>query len=62
MRIQENEQLINMPMEEVAPESLQAPQVSHEVVISTALDPEMKVKKNYQRGEEQQLAQASVPT
>ncbi len=54
MRIQENEQLINMPMAEVPRESqLQAPQVSHDVFISTALDPEMKVKRNYQRGEEQ---------
>jgi hypothetical protein len=53
MRIQENEQLINMPMAEVPHESqLQAPQVSHDVFISTALDPEMKVKRNYQRGEE----------
>lgn len=48
MRIQENEQLSNMPMAEVPRES--APQ---EVFISTALDPEMKVKRNYQRSEEQ---------
>ena len=56
MRIQENEQLINMPMAEVPNESyqLQAPQVSHDVFISTALDPDMKVKRNYQRGGEDQ--------
>ena len=52
MRIQENEQLINMPMAEVPHESQR--QAPHEVFISTALDPEMKVKRNYQRGEEQQ--------
>ena len=47
-RILENEQLINMPMEEVGIES--QPAQAHEIVISTALDPEMKIKKNYQRG------------
>ena len=52
MQIQENEQLINMPMGESVPDQLQPPQVAHEVVISTALDPEMKVKKNYQRGDD----------
>jgi hypothetical protein len=52
-------------MEDVTEESLQPPQVQHEVVISTALDPEMKVKKNYQRGEENQVpppTASSVPT
>jgi len=48
--------------EAVPPEAIQPPQVAHEVVISTALDPEMKVKKNYQRGEEQSAATPTVAT
>lgn len=52
-QIQENEQFISMPMVdgELMP-SFQQNQNPAEVVISTALDPEMKIKKNYQRSEE----------
>lgn len=66
-QIEENEQLINMPMIEggEAPPKIQPalkvggmqpppiPSAPNEVVISTALDPEMKIKKNYQRGQEE---------
>ncbi len=45
-------------MAEAPPES-GTPQ---EIVISTALDPEMKVKKNYQREDSQQQQQAVVPS
>ena len=39
-QIEENEQFIAMPIPEQAPQQT-------DVVISTALDPEMKLKKNY---------------
>ena len=44
-QIEENEQFIAMPIPEQAPQQT-------DVVISTALDPEMKLKKNYQRSNE----------
>jgi hypothetical protein len=37
-------------------EVINAPATPQEVIISTALDPEMKIKKNYQRGEERQTS------
>lgn len=48
-QIEENEQLINMPMQD---HPMTKPEPS-EIIISTALDSEMKIKKNYQRSEEE---------
>lgn len=48
-QIHENEQFIAMPI----PEMQQQQPAPTDVFISTALDPEMKIKKNYQRSTEE---------